>query len=119
MGFNLALAASERGQIVPSGDSTLRTVVGKKSVLVLFHTFVAKKSDPWFPSAFEDLPRTVSSGDDYSAICGAHLGPFGISYYGANQERSRLEIEAQFHVQARFVHSLQSCIFQPQLEDSL
>jgi len=43
MGFNLAFATSERGQIAPSGDITLRTVVGKKPVLVLFDTFVAKK----------------------------------------------------------------------------
>ena len=61
----------------------------------------------------------MSSGDHYSAICCAHLGPFGISYYRANQNRSWLEIKAQFHVQARFVHSLQGYIFQPQVEDSL
>jgi hypothetical protein len=65
------------------------------------------------------MDETLSSGDYCSAICCSHLGPFGIAYYGANQERSWLEIKAQFHVQARFVHSLQCDIFQPQVEDSL
>src|SRR5271169_3643381 len=36
----------------------------------------------------------ASSGDHYFAICCAHLGPFGISHYSANQKRSWLEIEA-------------------------
>lgn len=53
MGLNLAFGTSESNQIAPAGDSTLRTVVGKRAVLIGFHTFVAKKSDPWFPSEFE------------------------------------------------------------------
>ncbi len=53
IGINLAFATSEGDHIAPSGDSTLRTVVGKRKILIQFHTFVAKKSDPWFPSEFE------------------------------------------------------------------
>jgi hypothetical protein len=53
MGFQVAIGASENDQIASSGDSSLRRVIGKKTISVEFHTFVAKKSDPWFPPEFE------------------------------------------------------------------
>jgi hypothetical protein len=53
LGFNVAFGTSEHSQIAPLGESTLSTVVGNRKISVQFHTFVAKKSDPWFPSEFE------------------------------------------------------------------
>lgn len=40
-------------QIARSGDTSLRFVIGKKTIITTFHTFVVKKSDPWFPSNLE------------------------------------------------------------------
>jgi hypothetical protein len=47
------------------------------------------------------------------------FGPLRNLVLRCEPERSWLEIKAQFHVQARFVHSLQGYSFQPQVEDSL
>jgi hypothetical protein len=53
MGFQFATGTSGSDQIARSGDSSLRKVVGNKTIVVEFHTFIAKTSDPWFPPEFE------------------------------------------------------------------
>jgi hypothetical protein len=53
-GLQVSSAAPQKHQIARSGDSSLRVVVEKKTIEIKFHTFIAKKSDPWFPSNDDD-----------------------------------------------------------------
>jgi hypothetical protein len=65
------------------------------------------------------IDEPTSSGNHHAPIHGCHLGTFGIADHDANQESSRLEIEAGFDVEPGLIDALQRCVPQTQFEDFL